>query len=74
MFLNNYILLKLNYTKQLEMDEHKRSRVLSDIMGPKESAEQEFTEKPTKKGNTRKRKRTQPLEVLVCIVLSCSKY
>lgn len=44
------------------MDEQNRSNVLSDIMGPEESAEQELTEKPTKKEKTRKRKRTQSLE------------
>lgn len=57
----------MKYTKQLEMDEQNRSNVLSDIMGPEESAEQEFTEKPTKKEKTRKRKRTQSLEVLICV-------
>lgn len=49
------------------MDDHKRSKVHSNIMGPEESAEQESTEKPTKTENTRKRKRTQSFEVLICI-------
>lgn len=57
----------MKYTKQLEMDEQKRSKVLSDIKGPEENADQEITEKPTKKENTRKRKRTQSLEVLICV-------
>lgn len=49
------------------MDKQKRSKMLSDIMGPEDSAEQELTEKPTKKENTRKRKRSQSLEVLICV-------
>lgn len=49
------------------MDEQKRSKVLSDIKGPEENADQVITEKPTKKENTRKRKRTQSFEVLICV-------